>query len=143
MLNTVIFWENYPYLVTLWILFYTFWIGEGSVGLFYCFFVDISAISRVAEFILIALRSEPIAGPYGLKIIFPLNFGAPLLFYLSDFFKFLRRILIARMRYTIEMCIHILSSYTNKRALGANAPPALTRMCVDDRNFNRMGFDSE
>ena len=64
------------------------------------------------KFIYVAFKSEPIAGPYGLKIIPPIL--VRLYLFTSEIFRvFLRRILIARIRYTIEMCFHIPSSYTN------------------------------
>ena len=86
-LNTV-FWGKTTHIWWHFEFSFTFRVEEGSVGLFYRFFVDISAILPAVEFIFVALRSEPIAGPYGLKIILPPNFGAPLLFYLWDFSSF-------------------------------------------------------
>ena len=115
--NTFIFGENHPFL---WLLT-RHCVGNCAFS-FFCQYLSHLTCGRVhicCVEIWITSRSV------GFKNYFAPQFWCAPTFLPLRFFKFFRRILIARMRFTIQMCIQICSSYENKGALGGGGrkPP--------------------
>ena len=102
---------------------------------FHRFFVNISVISPAVKFIFIALRSGSLAGQLGVKIILPSQFWCASTFLPLRFCKIFQRNWIACMRFTIQLCFQIYSSYENKGALGRQKPQGTTiRLVLDYRS---------
>ena len=130
-----LFWGKRP--IFGWNFQPAYWILDGRLRcfVFYRFFVNISAILQAVRFIFFALRSGSLVGQLGVKIISPSQFWCASTFLPLRFCKIFQRNWIACMRFTIQVCFQIYSSYENKRALGWRKPQGTTiRLCVDYRS---------
>ena len=130
----LLFWGKRP--IFGWNFQPAYWILNGRLRclVFYRFFVNISAILQAVKFIFIALRSGSLAGHLGVKIISPSQFWCASTFLPLRFCKIFQLNSIACMRFTIQVCFQIYSSYENKRALGGKSPRVRPLGCVDYRS---------